>query len=273
MACGCSACVNNQSCKLYRRFYAGNSHRPKIVIATATGLPALAKALGTCKKINGKNAAPTRAVGVPLGNPRGNDTGGRTMQLSASRRNGSSIDFRGSRGAGEVGAPYGPVIDNVSVVEAIAIRRLVALLSWPRARRSGLRAAQTRCLTPTLRSYINGGLSRPPFSFVECRPTVRSSLSEGRSPVPFWRAPPVMGLANLKQGALVRGVFAGFQRPAGFSPITPRIPLRMIPRRGIAMPGFVRHPRGAIKLSMRLRGRSCHWMLNAQSFGKNCRWA
>ena len=43
------------------------------------------------------------------------------MQLSASRRNGSSIDFRGSRVAGEVGAPYGPVIDNVSVVEAIAI--------------------------------------------------------------------------------------------------------------------------------------------------------
>ena len=135
---------------------------------------------------------------------------------------GRRLIFGGRVGAGEVGAPYGPVIDNVSVVEAIAIPAPggLAILGLGLAG-LGFARRQTRCLTPTLRSYINGGLSRPPFSFVECRPTVRSSLSEGRSPVPFWRAPPVLGLANLKQGALVRGVFAGFQRPAGFSPITP----------------------------------------------------
>ena len=32
------------------------------------------------------------------------------------------------------------------------------------------------------------------------------------------------------------------------------------------MPGFVRQPRGAMKLSMRRLGRSCHWMLKAHSF-------
>jgi hypothetical protein len=38
------------------------------------------------------------------------------------------------------------------------------------------------------------------------------------------------------------------------------------------MPGRVRQPRGAMKLSMRRRGRSRQPMLNAASFGKNCSW-
>ena len=37
--------------------------------------------------------------------------------------------------------------------------------------------------------------------------------------------------------------------------------------------GLVRQPLGAMKLSMRRCGRSCHWTLKAASFGKNCRCA